>query len=95
VQNVASRIKRRRTRPNSSARTFWRREKNWFDGQLDLDPSRLIFIDESGLNTRMARLRGRLPPGARCRAAVPHEHWKSMTFTAGLRLNGIAAPWVR
>ncbi|WP_425482729.1 IS630 family transposase [Chelativorans xinjiangense] len=68
--------------------------EDWFDGQLDLDPSRLIFIDESGLNTKMVRLRGRSPRGERCRAAVPHGHWKSTTFTAGLRLDGIAAPWL-
>jgi transposase len=66
----------------------------WFEGQLDLDPRRLIFIDESGLNTKMARLRGRSKRSERCRAAVPHGHWKSTTFTAGLRLNGIVAPWL-
>jgi transposase len=54
----------------------------------------LVFIDESGLNTKMARLRGRSKLGERCRAAVPHGHWKSTTFTAGLRLDGIVAPWV-
>jgi transposase len=42
----------------------------------------------------MARLRGRAPRGERCRAAVPHGHWKSTTFTAGLRLDGIVAPWL-
>jgi len=42
----------------------------------------------------MARLRGRSPRGQRCRAAVPHGHWKSTTFTAGLRLGGIVAPWL-
>ncbi|MFD1980465.1 IS630 family transposase [Mesorhizobium kowhaii] len=68
--------------------------EEWFEGQLDLDPSRLIFIDESGLNTKMARLRGRSARGQRCRAAVPHGHWKSTTFTAGLRLDGIVAPWL-
>lgn len=68
--------------------------EEWFGGQLDLDPSRLIFIDESGLNTKMARLRGRSLRGERCRAAVPHGHWKSTTFTAGLRLDGIVAPWL-
>jgi transposase len=40
----------------------------------------------------MGRLRGRAPKGERCRAAFPHGHWKTTTFTAGLRLNGIAAP---
>jgi len=40
----------------------------------------------------MARLRGWAAKGQRCRAAVPHGHWKTTTFTAGLRLNGLAAP---
>ena len=31
----------------------------WFADQPDLDPTRLIFIDETGLNTKMARMRGR------------------------------------
>lgn len=59
---------------------------------MDLDPERLIFIDETGANTKMARLRGWAPKGERCRAALPHGHWKTTTFTAGLRLDGIAAP---
>lgn len=42
----------------------------------------------------MARLRGRAPRGERCRAAVPHGHWKTTTFTAGLRLDGMVAPWL-
>ena len=58
--------------------------ENWFDGQDDLDPERLIFIDESGLSTKMARLRGWAPKGERCRAAIPHGHWKTITFVGGL-----------
>lgn len=42
----------------------------------------------------MARLRGRAPRGARCRAAVPHGHWKTTTFTGALRLSGMTAPMV-
>ena len=42
----------------------------------------------------MARLRGRSKRGTRCRAAVPHGHWKTTTFTAGLRLGGLTAPMV-
>ena len=64
----------------------------WFDGQLDLDPRRLIFIDETGATTKMARLRGRAPKGERCKAAIPHGHWKTTTLAAGLRLTGLAAP---
>jgi transposase len=66
----------------------------WFEGQLDLDPAKLVFIDETGASTKMARIRGRAKRGQRCRAAVPHGHWKTTTFTAGLRLNGMTAPMV-
>ena len=65
-----------------------------FDGQTDLDPEKLIFIDETGASTRMARLRGRALRGERRRAGVPHGHWKTTTFTAALRLTGMVAPMV-
>jgi transposase len=42
----------------------------------------------------MARLRGRALRGERCRAAVPHGHWKTTTFTGALRVDGITAPMV-
>ncbi|MCC8952707.1 IS630 family transposase [Bradyrhizobium sp. Pear77] len=68
--------------------------EEWFKGQIDLDPDRLVFIDETSANTKMARLYGRSPRGERCRAAVPHGHWKTTTFTAGLRSDGLIAPLV-
>ena len=42
----------------------------------------------------MARRRGRAPKGERLRAGVPHGHWKTTTFVAGLRLSGMVAPLV-
>ena len=71
-----------------------RRRQAWFDGQPDLDPERLIFVDESAATTKMARLRGRAPRGERCRAAVPHGHWTTTTFVGALRLSGMTAPMV-
>jgi hypothetical protein len=71
-----------------------KRRQDWFDGQLDLDPASLVFIDETGLSTKMARLRGRSPRGKRCRSAIPHGHWKTTTFTGALRLSGMTAPMV-
>jgi hypothetical protein len=65
---------------------------SWVDGQADVDAERLIFIDESGLSTKMARLRGWAPKGERCRAAIPHGHWKIVTFVGGLTLTGFVAP---
>jgi transposase len=66
----------------------------WFDEQIDLAPERLVFVDETGTSTKMARRYGRAPKGERCLAPVPHGHWKTTTFTAGLRLNGMVAPLV-
>ncbi|WP_370175578.1 IS630 family transposase [Bradyrhizobium elkanii] len=68
--------------------------EEWSEGQIDLDPERLVFVDETSANTKMARLYGRSPRGERCRAAVPHGHWKTTTFTAGLRSDGLIAPLV-
>ena len=42
----------------------------------------------------MTRLRGRAPRGARLHAKVPYGHWKTLTFIAGLRADGIVAPCV-
>ena len=66
----------------------------WFEGQIDLDPARLVFIDETWASTNMARTRGRAPKGKRLRAGVPYGHWKTTTFVAGLRIGGIIAPLV-
>jgi transposase len=60
--------------------------------QPGLDPERLVFIDETGASTKMARLHGRSPRGQRCVAAIPHGHWKTITFVGGLTLGGIIAP---
>ncbi|MBK1698931.1 hypothetical protein CKO21_16930 [Rhodovibrio salinarum] len=40
----------------------------------------------------MARMHGRAARGARCRAPVPHGHWKTTTFVGALRLSGMTAP---
>tara|TARA_S200002703_G_C3733840_1_gene225576 strand:+ start:244 stop:810 length:567 start_codon:yes stop_codon:yes gene_type:complete len=64
----------------------------WFDLQPDLDPERLVFIDETGASTKMARLRGWSPRGERCRSPIPHGHWKTTTFVGALRVSGMTAP---
>ena len=68
-----------------------KRRLEWFEGQPDLDPSRLIFIDETGASTNLARKRGRCRRGRRLRAAVPHGHYKTVTLVAGVRLRGLVA----
>ena len=72
----------------ASARQAWR------GAQPDLDPARLVFIDETGASTKMARLHGRSRRGMRCIASVPHGHWKTTTFVGALRQSGMTAPMV-
>jgi transposase len=70
------------------------RRWEWFEAQLDLEPERLVFIDETWASTKMARTRGRALRGERLRAAIPYAHWKTTTFVAGLRATGMVAPMV-
>ena len=70
------------------ARRRWRRE------QCKLDAARLVFLDETAVNTKMVRLRGRSLRGERLVGREPHGHWKTVTFVAGLRHDGMVAPFV-
>jgi transposase len=72
----------------AAARRKWRRD------QAALDPERLVFIDETWAKTNMARSHGRCLRGQRLIGRVPHGHWKTTTFVAGLRHDGITAPFV-
>ena len=72
----------------AQARECWRHD------QPSLDSARLVFIDETGTSTNMARTRGRSRRGARLIGRVPHGHWKITTFVAGLRCGALTAPFV-
>lgn len=54
----------------------------------------MVFLDETWCGTNMTRRHGRAPRGQRAHAAVPHGHWKTSTFIAGLRNDRIVAPFV-
>lgn len=68
--------------------------RRWTSDQPRLDPAKLVFVDETGASTKMARLYGRAKRGRRVVGRVPWGHWKTVTFVAGLRLDGFAAPFV-
>jgi transposase len=76
-------------RPDVQTQRAW-----WQMTMLGLDPRRLVFIDETGVNTKMTRRYGRAPRGRRVIAKVPHGHWKTTTFVAALRSAGLTAPLV-
>lgn len=69
-------------------RRFWKRY------QANIDPTRLVFIDETWAKTNMTRTHGRCRKGERLKARVPHSHWKTLTFLAALRHDRITAPGV-
>lgn len=71
-----------------------KRRQAWFDGQLDLDPERLIFVDETWTSTKMARTHGRCRKGQRLRMPLPFGHWKTTTLVVGLSVRGVVAPMV-
>src|SRR4051794_23423565 len=60
-----------------------------------MSPARLMFVDETGAATNMARRHGRNPRGGRrLNGPAPHGHWKSTTFVGGLTTRGFVAPYV-
>jgi transposase len=71
-----------------------RRRVRWKQHQGRLDPSRLVFIDETWAKTNMTRRHGRCRRGARLIAKVPHGRWRTLTFLAALRCDRITAPCV-
>ncbi|MBR0552696.1 MULTISPECIES: IS630 family transposase [Stakelama] len=71
-----------------------RRRMQWRKYQNRLDPTRLVFIDETWAKTNMTRTHGRAPRGERLHAKVPFGHWRTLTFLAALRHDRIDAPCV-
>ena len=53
-----------------------------------------MFIDETWIKTNMAPIRGWGAKGDRLRGYTSHGHWRTMTFVAALRADGIVAPCV-
>src|ERR1017187_5756754 len=66
----------------------------WHEQLASEAVNRLVFVDESGANTKMTRLRGRALGGQRLLARIPHGHYQTSTLIAGLRLGGACAPWL-
>lgn len=75
-------------------RDIVRRRYWWKKYQTRIDTSRLVFIDETWAKTNMAPIHGWGNKGERLKAFVPHGHWKTMTFIAALRHDGVTAPCV-
>lgn len=66
----------------------------WHDLLAKEAATGLVFVDESGANTKLTRLRGRAPEGQRVVCRVPHGHYQTTTLVSGIRLKGPCAPWL-
>jgi len=67
---------------DEEARGLWRWLASGFDAR------RLVFVDESGFNTSMRRLRARAPKGKRAYGKVPRNRGKNTTLIAAITLEG-------
>src|SRR3954452_11729556 len=85
--------KKKTRRADERGRPDVQQKRQAFCAELaDLDPEQLVFVDEMGATTAMARTYGRAPKGERVYGSVPGQ-WQSMTLISGLRLGGVLAPW--
>lgn len=67
--------------------------RRWPEKLAGVDPSDLVFLDETGANTAMQRTHGYAPEGQRVVASAPLGGWKAVTFVGALTADGLAAPW--
>ena len=71
----------------SEERAAWRAEV----AAGGLDPAGLIFVDESGIDTRLTRRFARARRGERACGAVPFGRWRRLTLVGALGPGGLVA----
>jgi transposase len=59
-----------------------------------VDVEKLVFLDESAVNTALVRDCGRCPRGERLVDSAPAGLWQTSTLVAAISLNGVVAPMV-
>ena len=87
-----TRKKRRVLRPSNSGKTSSEARRQWAADQLNLDPDRVVFVDETWAKTNMTRTYGRSPRGQRLVDRVPYGRWETTTFLGAMRSTGFVAP---
>jgi transposase len=66
----------------------------WHERLVSHPVQRLVFVDESGANTKMTRLRGRALGGRRLVGRIPCGSYQTSTLISGIRWDGPCAPWL-
>ena len=64
---------------------------SWHADLAGVAPERLVFIDETGIDTRMTRAHGRAARGRRVPGKVPWGHWRRLTVIGALAMDGVVA----
>ena len=62
-RGLASRAKKTTHASEQDRPDILRRRRNWFEGQLDLEAGRLVFIDDTWASVNMAHRHGRCARG--------------------------------
>jgi len=89
LQKLGRRRKRKIARASERHEPEVRRRRGeWKSRAEKVDPRRLLFLDETGVSTRMTRPYGRAPQGRRVHTDVPARHYESLTVLGGMRLGG-------
>ena len=57
----------------------------------ELPVERLVFLDESGVTTKMARTHARAPRGQRAYGSIPLGSWQRLTVLGALACEGLIA----
>jgi transposase len=70
------------------------KRRDWEQSLPGVDVEKLVFLDESAVNTAMGRDCGRCPQGERLVDSVPAGLWQTSTLVAAIRLDGVVAPMV-
>ena len=66
--------------------------RQWAAEQLDFDPDRVVFLDETWAKTNMTRTYGRSERGTPLVEGVPYGRWETTTFLGAMRSTGFVAP---
>lgn len=65
------------------------RRRTWFEQFADVTLCQLVFLDEFGATTSMARTRARSPRGERAVCKTPQGHWKVLSTIAAMTTAGM------
>jgi transposase len=92
AQAAGARAQKKTLRAAEQDREEVARERaSYRDEAVKLDPAGLIFLDESGVTTKMTRTHARAPRGERARGSVPCGGWPRVTLLGALGPEGVVA----